>query len=248
MDAEAIVEFQHIVKKFKSRTALADVSLMLPRGKIIGIIGPNGSGKSTMLKLMAGLLRPTKGRVLVEGKEVERRSAGTIAYLSEEGGCYPFYTIRETLQLYSELYKDFDCLKALEMIEFMRLDLQQRVGTLSKGNLTRLKMVVTLSRNAQLLLLDEPLSGLDPMIRESILKGLITFVNLPEQTVIMTTHEVSEVEPLLDMVIAMEGGQILQMDEVDQIRSQYGVGLVEWMKEIYSGQAYEDRFAKTKHY
>jgi ABC-2 type transport system ATP-binding protein len=233
MNPNTVVSFEHIVKKFPSRIALADVSFDLPRGKIIGIIGPNGSGKSTMLKLMAGLLRPTKGRVLVEGKEVERRSSGTIAYLSEQRGCYPFYSIEETLRLYDELFADFDYAKALEMIDFMLLDLQQRVGTLSKGNITRLKMVVTLSRNAPLLLLDEPLSGLDPMIRESILKGLITFVNLPEQTVIMTTHEVSEVEPLLDMVIAMKEGQILRMDEVDIIRSEHGMGLVEWMKEIY---------------
>jgi ABC-2 type transport system ATP-binding protein len=233
MFADTIVEFQNIYKKFTSRTALTDVSFKLPHGKIIGIIGPNGSGKSTMLKLMAGLLRPTKGKVLVEGNKVERRSSGAIAYLSETQGCYPFYTNGETLRFYAELYKDFDHSKALEMMDFMRLDLQQRVGTLSKGNITRLKMVVTLSRNAPLLLLDEPLSGLDPMIRESILKGLITFVNLPEQTVIMTTHEVSEVEPLLDMVLAMKDGQILQMDEVDHIRRKHGVDLVDWMKEIY---------------
>ncbi|MGZ6505285.1 MAG: AAA family ATPase, partial [Tumebacillaceae bacterium] len=139
----------------------------------------------------------------------------------------------ETLQYYATLFADFNLSKARDMLEFMKLDPQQRVGSLSKGNLARLKMVLTLSRNAPLVLLDEPLSGLDPLIRDSIIKGLIAFINVPEQTVIMTTHEVAEVEPLLDMVVGLQDGRIVCIDEVENIRSTYGHGLVAWMKEAF---------------
>ncbi|MGZ4123249.1 MAG: AAA family ATPase, partial [Tumebacillaceae bacterium] len=141
--------------------------------------------------------------------------------------------VAETLRYYATLFADFDLSKARDMLEFMKLDPQQRVGSLSKGNLARLKMVLTLSRNAPLVLLDEPLSGLDPMIRDSIIKGLIAFINVPEQTVIMTTHEVAEVEPLLDMVVGLQDGRIVCIDEVENIRSTYGHGLVAWMKEAF---------------
>jgi ABC-2 type transport system ATP-binding protein len=228
-----IVRFEHVVKKFGGKTAIADVSFDLPRGKIIGMIGPNGSGKSTMLKLMAGLLRPTKGKVWVAGKPAERRSSREVAYLSEQGSCYPFYTVSETLQFYRNIYADFDCHKAMEIIDFMQLDPQQKVGSLSKGNYTRLKMVVALSRRVPLVLLDEPLSGLDPMIRESVIQSLIVFVDLPKQTVIMTTHEVAEVEPVLDQIVAIRDGKIVRIDDVEHIRSIHGTGLVDWMKETF---------------
>ncbi|HEY0828050.1 MAG TPA: ABC transporter ATP-binding protein [Bacilli bacterium] len=229
----AFLTFEHVEKKFPGRVALSDISFDLPSGKVIGIIGPNGAGKSTMLKLMAGLLRPNKGKVLLEGKAIERRSSEDIAYLPDQGGCYTFYTVAETLQFYKSIYADFDHQKALEMIDFMQLELHRNVGSLSKGNLTRLKMVTTLSRRAPLILLDEPLSGLDPMIRESIIKGLIAFINFPEQTVIMATHEVAEVEPILDMVIAIKDGGIVHIDDVENIRLNYESSLVDWMKELF---------------
>ncbi|MDB5054089.1 MAG: transporter related protein [Bacilli bacterium] len=228
-----IVTFNHVSKKFSGRVALTDVSFNLPSGKIIGIIGPNGSGKSTLLKLIAGLLRPSRGNVLLNGASVERRSSAKIAYLPEQDGCYPFYTVAETIQFHQNIFADFNHHKAMEMIDFMKLDRKQKVGSLSKGNLTRFKMVTALSRRAPLILLDEPLSGLDPMIRESIIQGLITFVDLSEQTVMMTTHEIIEMEPVLDMVVAMNQGEMICIDEVDNIRSEHGKSLMDWMKKIY---------------
>jgi ABC-2 type transport system ATP-binding protein len=116
------------------------------------------------------------------------------------------------------------------MLDFMKLESDRAVRSLSKGNRGRLKIVLAVSRRAPLILMDEPLSGLDPMAREMIIKGLISFVELEEQTVILTTHEVSEVEPLLDLVVAIQEGQVLKMDKVDQIRDVYGQSLVDWMK------------------
>ncbi|HEX7064037.1 MAG TPA: ABC transporter ATP-binding protein [Bacillales bacterium] len=231
--SNAIVHFEKVTKRFSRKLALDDASFELPRGKMIGVIGPNGAGKSTLLKLAAGLLRPSEGRVVVDGKAVGRRISSEVSYLPEQEGCYSFYTVSETLRFYGQVYSDFDDRKAGEMLEFMELEPDQKVGSLSKGGKARLKMVVALARRAPLVLLDEPLSGLDPMIRDSIIKGLVAFIDLSEQTVIMTTHEVAEVEPALDMVIAIKDGGIVKIDDVEEIRSMHGGGLVDWMKETF---------------
>ena len=226
-----IVRFQNVSKKYPGQLALQDVSFQLPPGKIIGIVGPNGSGKSTSLKLMSGLLRPNQGQVFINGQPTSRRISKEVAYLSELDEFYSFFTVGETLQFNRDLYEDFNWQKAQEMLAFMQLDPTKRVKELSKGNRGRLKIILTLARTAPLLLMDEPLSGLDPLARENIIKSLISYIDSEEQTVIMTTHEVAEVEPLLDLVVAIQGGQVLKIAEVEEIRSQQNKSLVEWMKE-----------------
>lgn len=229
-----IIQFQNVAKKFPGAEALREVTFDLPRGKIIGIVGPNGSGKSTTLKLIAGLLQPDRGTVLVDGEKASRLIARKVAFLHETDQLYGFYRIAEILNLYRNLYEDFDMAKANEMLEFLQLDPNQKIGGLSKGNKMRIKLVLVLSRNAPLLLLDEPLSGLDPMVRESIIKGLISFLDMEKQTVVLTTHEVEEVEPLLDIVAALKDGTIYKVEETEVIRSKYGLSLIDWMKQVYA--------------
>jgi ABC-2 type transport system ATP-binding protein len=226
-----IVSFSHVTKKYLGQTALNNVSFDLPGGKIIALVGPNGSGKSTILKLTAGLVHPSQGSVTVNGKTAERRIATEVAYLSELDALYPFFTVTETIKFYAGLFADFDEHKAREILSYMQLEPSKKVKHLSKGNRGRLKILLALSRRAPLILMDEPLSGLDPLVRDSIIKSMISYLDLQEQTVFMSTHEVSEVEPLLDMVISLSEGQIMGIDEVDKIREQHGLSLVEWMKE-----------------
>lgn len=228
-----IVQFENVSKKYYGEAALDDVSYELPSGKVIGLIGPNGSGKSTSLKLMAGLIRANKGKVTVCGKPANRRISEEVAFLSELDAFYTFFTVQETINFYHEQYKDFDLKKAEAMLKFMQLKPDARVKDLSKGNRGRLKIVLCLSRQAKLILMDEPLAGLDPIVRDSIIQGLISFIDLEKQTVIMTTHEVAEIEPLLDMVVAIRDGHILKVEEIDNIREEYNISLVEWMKKIY---------------
>ena len=227
---EHIVELNSVTKKYFNQLALSEVSLSLPKGKIIGIVGPNGSGKSTMLKIMAGLVRPISGSVIVNGKNVNRQIASEVAYLSELDVLYSFYTVEETISFNAGLFVDFDLAKAREMLSFMQLDAGKKVKELSKGNRGRLKIILTLARKVPLILMDEPLSGLDPLVRDSIIKSLISYLDLEQQTVIMSTHEVSEVEPILDTVVAMQSGQVCGVAEVDEIRGTHGQSLVEWMK------------------
>lgn len=231
---ENIVIFDQVTKRYPGQWALQKVSFALPRGQVIGLIGPNGSGKSTILKLISGLIRPTSGQVLVEGQKAHRRLSHKIAYLTELDSYYPFFTVEDTIRFHHSLYPDFAEEKAKDMLAFMQLDPAKKVKDLSKGNRGRLKMILALSRNCPLILLDEPLSGLDPMVRDSIIKGLISYLDLNTQTLVMTTHHIAEIEPLLDMVIALKEGRILAVEQVDQIRSTHQQNLVEWMKKIYA--------------
>ena len=229
--SDNIVNFLHVTKKYLGQIALNNVSFDLPRGKIIALVGPNGSGKSTILKLTAGLARPSHGSVTVRGKSANRRIAGEVAYLSELDALYPFFTVEETIKFNAGLFADFDGQKAREILGFMQLEPDKKVRQLSKGNRGRLKILLALSRRAPLILMDEPLAGLDPLVRDSIIKSMISYLDLQEQTVFMSTHEVSEVEPVLDMVISLSKGQIKGMEEVEKIREQRGLSLVDWMQE-----------------
>ena len=228
----AIVSFRNVSKRYQLTEAVHHVSFDLPAGKIVGFIGPNGSGKTTTLKLMTGLLRPNDGQVLFQNNQVRRIMAEHISYLSDASAVYNFYTVGQMVDYYQGLYKDFSQDKASAMLDFMELDRNQRVRALSKGNLGRLKIVLSVSRRAPLIVMDEPISGLDPMVRESILKGLISFVDLEYQTVVLSTHEVSEVEPLLDMAILLDHGNVKAMDYTDHIRETLGAGIIDWMKQV----------------
>lgn len=166
-----MIEFNHVTKKYRSQAALNDFSLSLPAGKIIGLVGENGSGKSTALKLISGLISPTKGSVTVDGEVATRRISSKVSYLSELDAYYTFYTVAETVSYYASLYSDFNQSKAGEILDYMKLDPSKKVKDLSKGNRGRLKIAVTLAREVPVILMDEPLSGLDPMVRDSIVKA-----------------------------------------------------------------------------
>ncbi|MCL1631322.1 ABC transporter ATP-binding protein [Sporolactobacillus sp. CPB3-1] len=228
-----MIQLEEVTKRYLTKKALQTVSLQFEPGHIVGLIGSNGSGKSTTLKLIAGLLRPTSGTVLVDGEVACRRICRKVAYLSELDAYYSFFTVKQTVDFYEQTFADFNREKAEEMLDFMKLDRTQKVRHLSKGNRGRLKIVVTLAREVPYILMDEPLSGLDPMVRSSIIKGLISFIDLEKQTVLITTHELQEIEPLLDTVVLIRNGVILDQKSVEEIRVSENLSLVDWMVEKY---------------
>lgn len=228
-----MINFKNVTKTYLTKAALKDVTMVLPSGKIIGIVGSNGSGKSTTLKLISGLCRPSKGTVTINGHIISRRSSNTVSYLSELDAYYSFYTVKETLDFFATQFADFNLNKAEDIMHYMSLEPNQKVKHLSKGNRGRLKIVLTLAREVPLILMDEPLSGLDPMVRDSIIKGLISYVDLEKQTVIITTHEVNEVEPLLDMIVAIKDGKVIKIADVEELRQSEMNSVVEWMKKVY---------------
>ncbi|MFB5661162.1 ABC transporter ATP-binding protein [Alteribacillus sp. HJP-4] len=228
-----MIKMEGVTKRFLSKKALDNVDLTLETGKIIGLVGENGSGKSTTLKLIAGLNQPTRGKVLVNGRRVDRRIASQVSYLSELDEYYRFYTVGGMMDFYASQFPDFDKQKAMAMLSFMKLEKKDKLRNLSKGNRGRFKIVLALSRDVPIILMDEPLSGLDPMVRDSIVKSLISYIDLERQIVLITTHEIKEIEMILDEVIGIKDGKIIGHHNVEELRSEKGQGIVEWMTEVY---------------
>lgn len=232
-----MITFENVSKRYLTKHALTDVNVTIPEGKIIGLVGSNGSGKSTFMKMIAGLVGPSEGKVMIDQETVSRRTANKVAYLSELDAYYSFFSVKETIDFFASQFQDFDVEKANDIVDFMDVDSSQKVKHLSKGNRGRLKIALTLAREVPVILMDEPLSGLDPMVRDSIVKGLLSFIDLEKQTVIITTHEVTEIEPLLETVIAIRNGKVLALEDVETIRERDRMRIVDWLKKMYQEEA-----------
>ena len=200
---------------------------------MIGLVGENGSGKTTMLKLIAGLLAPNTGKITFQGRPVTRRIASDIAYMPDADQFYPYFTVQQLFDFYASQFEDFDMMKAKEIAQFLNISLEDKMKHLSKGNRGRVKIAVTLGREAKYFLLDEPFSGLDPMVRADIVRGLIQFTDVEKQTVILSTHEIKEIEPLLDDIVVLKEGEVIAYERVDEIRDLYGMDARSWMITLF---------------
>ena len=226
------IALNQVTKKYGKKNALHDVSLEFEKGKIYGLLGPNGSGKSTTLKLIAGLVYPNSGQVEVLGEKVTRKISKHVAYLTELDMFYEPFTVKKMIDYYATQFADFNMEKAYALMQDMKLEGEQKIKQLSKGNRGRLKLVLALSRETPVLLLDEPFSGLDPLVRESIVKSLLSYLDFEEQTVIIATHEIDEIESLLDKVLVINNGHIIGQEEVEDIREFKGQSVQEWLKAL----------------
>ncbi|MFD1929664.1 ATP-binding cassette domain-containing protein [Sporosarcina siberiensis] len=228
-----MIELNNVSKKYGGQQAIIDVTFTLPIGKIIGLVGENGSGKTTLLKLAAGLITPDSGTVQYDGRPITRRIATDIAYMPDADLFYPYFTVGQLFDFYESQFVDFDLIKAKEIAQFLDLNLNSKIKNLSKGNRGRVKIAATLGREATYYLLDEPFSGLDPMVREDIAKGLIRYTDTEKQTILLSTHEIKEVEPLLDEIVVLRGGKILAHQAVDEIREVHGMDATSWMISLF---------------
>lgn len=228
-----MLQLSNVSFSYMKKPILQDVSFSFPVGQIIGLVGENGSGKSTLLKVLAGLLRPTSGEVLLNGMPVTRRSADKIAYLPDIDLFFDFFTGEQLFQHYASQFEDFSYDKACIVAEFLQVDKNVKLRQLSKGNRGRMKMAATLGREVPFYLMDEPFSGLDPIVREQLIKGLIQFTDIEHQTILLSTHELYEVEPILDQIILLQNGSIIAHEEVETIRDVSNKDAVQWMKAYY---------------
>ncbi len=224
------IELNSVTKKYGAEKALNNVTLKFEPGKIYGLLGPNGSGKSTTLKLITGLVYPNSGTVLVLQERVTRRISKKVAYLTELDMFYDSFTTGKMIDFYDSQFPDFDKNKAFRLLQEMELSADKKIKQLSKGNRGRLKLVLTLARDVPVVLLDEPFSGLDPMVRDSIVKSLLTYINFEKQTVIIATHEIDEIEPIMDEVVAIYNGDIVGKENVENLREEQGLSVLEWFK------------------
>ncbi|WP_113927443.1 ABC transporter ATP-binding protein [Bacillus sp. P14.5] len=223
-------ELNDVSKKYGNTYALKNVNLSFETGRIYGLLGPNGSGKSSTLKLLAGLVYPSSGHVTIDGEEVTRRAALKAGYLTELDMFYDTFSVENMIDFYETQFHDFEKEKALELLDYMELQPRMKIKQLSKGKRGRLKLVLVLSRKTDLLLLDEPFSGLDPMVRDSIVRSLLSFIDFETQTVIIATHEINEIEALLDEAYILQDGIVKGHCIVEELREERGISVMEWLK------------------
>ncbi len=229
-----IVELRAVTKRYGRTHALSGLSLSIERGLITGLLGPNGSGKSTMLKLIAGLVHPTSGTVLIDGERPSIRTKARIAYLPEIEHLYRWMSVAETIRFMSSFYRDWDAGRARDLLDFMRLPPGTPVGRLSRGMRARLKLVLAMARRAELVLLDEPLSGIDPPSRSKIVKAIAGEYRSGEQTIVFSTHEVMESEGMFDNVVLLEEGRLKLKGNADDIRRERGKSIQGLLEEVYA--------------
>ena len=212
--------------------ALSDINLELEPGRIVGLLGPNGSGKTTLIKLIAGLLTPSRGSISVCGHPIGPESKALVSYLPDRSYLRPGWTVEQQLELFQDFYADFDRERAEKMLFALGVDLKARLKTLSKGNQEKVQLVLVMSRRARLYLLDEPIGGVDPATRDYILSTIVGNY-APDSTVLISTHLISDVENVLDDFIFLRGGKILRHGSVEDAREEEGMSLDELFREVF---------------
>ena len=171
-----LVESEHLGKRFGNKWALKDVNLRITRGSIIGLLGPNGSGKSTLIKIINGLMTPTEGQVLIDGKKPGVETKKIVSYLPERTYLNEWMKVRELLDYFQDFYEDFKRDRAEVMLQNLNIGLEDKLKTMSKGTKEKVQLILVMSRDADLYILDEPIGGVDPAARDYILKTIIGII------------------------------------------------------------------------
>lgn len=229
-----ILECKNLSKSYKKNVpVLADLNLEIPAGKIVGLLGPNGCGKSTLIKLIAGLLQPNSGEIKVGNYPVGEKSKALISYLPERTYFSSSMKVSELVKYFAEFYADFDSERAYKLLADLNINPKANLKTLSKGTKEKVQLILVMSRNARLYLLDEPIAGVDPAAREYILSTIVGNYN-PEASIIITTHLITDVEQVLDdFVFLSYGGKILKSGNAEEVRNETGKSLDELFKEVF---------------
>lgn len=227
-----LVECYDVSKAFSGKLALDRVNLSVGRGKVIGLLGPNGSGKTTLIKLMNGLIRPTKGDIYIDGKKPGVYTKSIVSYLPDRTYFADWMTTRDMVNMFSEFYDDFDRYKAEKMCASLNINMGDRIKTMSKGTKEKVQLILVMSRKADLYLLDEPIARVDPAARDYILTTIINNYN-EEGTVVISTHLISDIERILDEVIFIRDGKMVRHESVDDIKEKEGKSIDDVFKDTF---------------
>lgn len=229
---EFVLECIGVSKKYGKKEVLKNINLQLERGKIIGLLGPNGSGKTTLIKIINGLLTADEGDIKVSGEQIGIESKKIISYLPDRTYLADWMKVKDIVGMFDDFYKDFSREKAEDMLKRLNINEDDRLKTLSKGNKEKVQLILVMSRQAQLYLLDEPIGGVDPAARDYILNTIISTYN-PDASVVISTHLISDVEKVLDEAIFINNGEIVLHESVDDIREKYSTSVDGYFREVF---------------
>ena len=229
----SLVEIENLTKKYGLKTAVKDISLNLEGGQIIGLLGPNGSGKTTLIKMLNGLLVPTKGKILVDGKEIGPETKAVIFYLPDQTYLNMNQKVCEVINFFEDFYEDFDSERAYEMLEKLNINPKDSLKTMSKGTKEKVQLILVMSRRAKLYILDEPIAGVDPAARDYILDVILSNYD-PEASILISTHLISDIEKILDQAVFIRNGEIVMNSSVDDIRVNEGKSVDALFREVFA--------------
>lgn len=227
-----IIQCNALTKRYGSKLALNGLTLSVPRGRIVGLLGANGSGKTTLIKLAAGLLTPTTGEIFIGGMSPSIETKTIVSYLPDKNYLPAGMNVIKLVDFFKDFYTDFDSVKAYEMFERLQILPNSPLKSMSKGTKEKVQLILTMSRKAELYLLDEPIGGVDPAARDYILNTIINNYS-DNATVLISTHLISDVEQVLDDVCFIANGQIVLTSSVDDIREKQGKSVDSLFREVF---------------
>ena len=227
-----VLECKNLSKHYSGKRALANIDLQLGSGCIVGLLGPNGSGKTTMIKLAEGLLQATEGEILINGEKPGAGTKAQIAYLPDREYLPDYMTVEQLLKFYGDFFKDFDSERARDMLKSLSIDTSQKLKKLSKGTKEKVQLILTMSRDAKIYILDEPIAGVDPAARDYILKTIISNY-CPDSLVIICTHLIADIESVLDEVVFLKEGRVVLHRNADELRMETGKNIDGLFREVF---------------
>jgi len=228
-----MLKIVNLKKGFLNKKVLNGINVEIKKGNIYGLVGPNGSGKSTLMKIIVGLMQKKSGEIYLNGNLVNKKNQHEISYEPTEDYFFQWMKVKDTLEFYEKFYKNFNLKKALILIKDMDLDLEQKVSSLSTGQKGRLKLILILSRELNLYMLDEPLNGIDPVSRDKIIDLIASEID-GNKTIIIASHLIKEFETILDKVIFLKDGKVLLEKNCEELRIENNMSIHDYYKTIYN--------------
>lgn len=227
-----MIEVKNVNKKYGRKQVLKDISFTAEKGEITCLIGINGVGKTTIMKAIMALTPINSGEILMDGEKITKESFEKITFIPDTITMLPQMKINEAFAFMADFYKSWNSQRAEELLQFFKLDPNERIANLSKGNTAKVNMLLGLSLDVDYLLMDEPFSGIDIFSREQIAEVFTSHL-IEERGVIITTHEISDIEHLIDKAVLIDDGAVLREFSVEEVRENEGKSVVDVMREVY---------------
>ena len=227
-----MLKSKDLTKRFGSLVAVDGVTLEMEPGHVYAMLGPNGSGKTTWMKIAAGLMKPTSGTMTFMNEPVGVSSRAQVAYMSTEPYFYAWMSIRDAGKYYEDFFADFSMSRFKDLLTRMDLEEDLKIRTLSSGMVAKMKIALTLSRDAKVYMLDEPFNGIDLLARDEI-RGAILSAAVPEKLLLLSSHLVEEMEAIADRAVFIRSGVLIEVRDLEEMREVDGVSMADRYRAIF---------------
>ena len=227
-----MLESKELTKQFGAKTAVDHVNLKLEKGHVYAMLGPNGSGKTTWMKMAAGLIKPTSGQVLFQENPVSIESRKHVAYMSTEPYFYAWMSVKDVGNYYADFFEDFSRERYQTLLQKMELTEEMKTKALSSGMMAKLKIAVTMARDAQVYMLDEPFNGIDLLARDEIRASILQYAT-EDKLMLLASHLVEEMEAIADRAVFIKEGKLVENVDLENLRETQNVSMADRYRQIY---------------